>query len=301
VALASRRWGVDGDETPRLSTSYTGTAILNLAGAPGRLARHLRRPSPGSGIHCAAEVSQMQTPTARVGQAAIVRRKTADVRHCPPQTAWLEKYDPSHMMRWGRQDTIRGAYRQWARRGEVTRVVIPRPHPGTRGTNKAPIEPASQAGTAEAAAGGASAVVKPSADGFQDDCHPGAGPDRAHPDCAVEGRNRTREAGRPGRQSGHRVAGDRRPAGCDQTSGATALPAPPSWQHDRSGSTQVTSGKSGQCQRSGGTDNMCCRAHTGQQRYLIRHLTSGNGRDHGVDNVRCPCDPTIDVRRVSAS
>lgn len=90
VAPASRRWGVDGDETPRLSTSYTGTAILNLAGAPGRLARHLRRPFPGSGIHCAAEVSQMQTPTARVGQAAIVRRKTADVRYCPPQTVWLE-------------------------------------------------------------------------------------------------------------------------------------------------------------------------------------------------------------------
>jgi hypothetical protein len=215
-------------------------------------------------------------------------RKTADVRYCPPQTVWLEKYDPSHTMRWGRQDTIRGAYRQSARRGEVTRVVIPRPHPGTRGTNKAPIEPASQAGTAEAAAGGASAVVKPSADGFQDDCHPGAGPDRAHPDCAVEGRNRTREAGRPGRQSGHRVAGDRRPAGCDQTSGPTALPAPPSWQHDPSGSTQLNSGKSGQCQRSGGTDNMCCRARTGQQRYPIRRLTSGNGRDHGVDNARCP-------------
>jgi hypothetical protein len=25
-----RRWGVDGDETPRISTSHTGTAILNL-------------------------------------------------------------------------------------------------------------------------------------------------------------------------------------------------------------------------------------------------------------------------------
>ncbi len=25
-----RRWGVDGDETPRVSTSHTGTAILNL-------------------------------------------------------------------------------------------------------------------------------------------------------------------------------------------------------------------------------------------------------------------------------
>ena len=40
---------------------------LELAGASGRSARHLRRPYPGSGIHCVADVRQMQTPAARVG------------------------------------------------------------------------------------------------------------------------------------------------------------------------------------------------------------------------------------------
>ena len=47
---------------------------------------HLRRPSPGSGIYCAAKVSQMQTPTARVGQGASVRRRpqmSVTVRHRP--------------------------------------------------------------------------------------------------------------------------------------------------------------------------------------------------------------------------
>jgi len=92
---------VDGDETPRLSTSYTGTAILNFADAPGRSARHLRRPSPGSGIYCAAEVSQMQTPTARVGQVASVRRRPQASVTVRKRSSDSQGCDASHIMATG--------------------------------------------------------------------------------------------------------------------------------------------------------------------------------------------------------
>ena len=175
--------------------------------------------------------------------------------------------------------TSRPGVGDWA-----TRVVIPRTHPGSRGTSKAE----NKARAAGAAATGASAVAGSSAGGFQDACRPGAGADRAHPGCPAEGRSGTGEASRPGCRPGHRVARDRRPAGCEQAGGPPALPAPPSCQRDRSGSTQLTSGNSSQCQGSGGADNICCQARAGQQRCLIRHLTSGKGRHHGVDNGCCP-------------
>jgi len=67
-----RRWGVvHEDETPRLSTSHTGTAILNLPVPLGVQPGHLRRPSPGSGTHCAADARRMQTPTAHVGRSRV--------------------------------------------------------------------------------------------------------------------------------------------------------------------------------------------------------------------------------------
>jgi len=205
-------------------------------------------------------------------------RKTADVRYCPPQTVRLEKYDPSHIMRYGRGRSAVPAAGWAARR--ATRVVIPRPHPGTRGTSKAAIEPESQAGAVRAAATGISAVARPSPGDSQHACRPGAGADRAHPGCTAAGRSRTREASRPGCWPGHRVARDRRPTGCEQAGGPSALPTPPSWQGDCSGSTQLTSGKSSHCQGSGGTDNICCWAPAGDWRRLICHLTSGNCRYH---------------------
>ena len=64
-----------GDETPRISTSHTGTAILNLPVPLDIQPGTFRRPSPGSGTHCAADARQMQTPTVRVGQVAGVRRR----------------------------------------------------------------------------------------------------------------------------------------------------------------------------------------------------------------------------------
>jgi hypothetical protein len=177
-----------------------------------------------------------------------------------------------------------GALTDRGSRRLATRVVIPRTHPGSRGTIKAE----NKARAAGAAATGASAVAGSSAGGFQDVCRPGARADRAHPGCPEEGRNGTGEASRPGRRPWHRVARDRYSAGCEQAGGPPALPAPPSWQRECSGSTQLTSGNSSQCQVSGGTDNICCQARTGQQRCSIRHLASGNGRDHRVDNGCCP-------------
>src|SRR5207342_563961 len=73
-------------------------------------------------------------------------------------------------MRRGRQgpSAVPTASRPGSRR-LATRVFIPRPHPGSRGTSKAPIEPESQA-SAESAATDASAAAGPSAGGFQDAC-----------------------------------------------------------------------------------------------------------------------------------
>jgi hypothetical protein len=163
---------------------------LELACASGLSARHLRRPSPGSGIHCAADARHMQTPAARAGQVASVRRR--------PQTSVTVRHRPSGSRNMTEVTSRRAAdpipMPTASRPGEqrlATRVVIPRPHPGSRGTSKAE----SQAGATGAAARGASAIARPSAGGFQDDCRPGAGADRAQPGCTTEGRNGTRQAG----------------------------------------------------------------------------------------------------------
>ena len=281
-----RRWGSGRGRYPAGKHVPQRDGDLELAGASGLSARHLRRLSPGSGIHCAADVRQMQTPAARVAQVARVRRRpqaSIAVHHRSSGS----KCDSSHMRRRRQSPSaVPTASRPGSRR-LATRVVIPRPHPGSRGTSKAPIEPESQT-SAESAATDASAAARPSAGGFQDACRPGARADGAHPDCAAESRSGAREAGRPGCWPRHRVARDRRPAGCDQAGGPSALPTPPSWRRDCSGATQLTIGKSSQCQRSSGADNICCRAPTGQQRCPIRRLASGNGREHGVDNGCCP-------------
>lgn len=225
---------------------------LELAGVPRRSARHLRRSLSWLRFHGGAEVSQMQTLAARVGRVATVRGR--------PQTSVTIRHRPS-----GSKNMMRITWR----RGRQTRSAVPATGGSGKdgqlglsylarildrvGRAKRRSSPRTKQGTAEAAARGARAVARPSEGDFQDARRPGAGPDRAHPDCSAEGRSHTCEAGRPGRQSGHWVAGDRRPAGCDQTGGPTALPAPPSWQPDCSRSTQLTSRKSGQCQGSGDT------------------------------------------------
>ena len=76
-----------GDETPQVSTSHTGTAILKLPVPLGIQPGTFRRPSPGSGTHCAADARQMQTPTVRAGQVADVRRR--------PQASVTVRQDPS--------------------------------------------------------------------------------------------------------------------------------------------------------------------------------------------------------------
>ena len=286
LALASGDGGVDGDDTPQVSTSHNGTAILNLpvplGSQPGTFGGSLLAPvSTVQPMSARCKHRRLASPRSRES-AGDRRRPLLSTRDHP-----VQKCDSSHMRR-GRQgpSAVPTASRPGSRR-LATRVVIPRPHPGSRGTSKAPIEPESQA-SAESAATDASAAARPSAGGFQDACRPGARADGAHPDCAAESRSGAREAGRPGCWPRHRVARDRRPAGCDQAGGPSALPTPPSWQRDCSGATQLTIGKSSQCQRSSGADNICCRAPTGQQRCPIRRLASGNGREHGVDNGCCP-------------
>ena len=70
-----RRWGSGRGRYPAGKHVPQRDGDLELAGASGLSARHLRRLSPGSGIHCAADVRQMQTPGARVAQVARVRRR----------------------------------------------------------------------------------------------------------------------------------------------------------------------------------------------------------------------------------
>ena len=70
-----RRWGSGRGRYPAGKHVPQRDGDLELAGASGLSARHLRRLSPGSGIHCAADVRQMQTPAARVAQVARVRRR----------------------------------------------------------------------------------------------------------------------------------------------------------------------------------------------------------------------------------
>ena len=286
-----RRWGeLDGERNPAgdRSSHPRRNGDLDLAGAPGRSARHLRRLSPRLRYPlCSRCPPDANTVRVRVDQVASVRRRpqasvTVHQRSSGPKNVTqvtCEEGDKAHLQ-------CRPPSRPGSRR-LATRIVIPRPHPGSRGTSEAPIEPESQA-SAESAATDASAAARPSTGGFQDACRPGARADGAHPDCAAESRSGAREAGRPGCWPRHRVARDRRPAGCDQAGGPSALPTPPSWQRDCSGATQLTIGKSSQCQRSSGADNICCRAPTGQQRCPIRRLASGNGREHGVDNGCCP-------------
>jgi hypothetical protein len=102
-ALASGDGGVDGDETPRVSTSHTGMAILNLpvplGSQPGTFGGPLLALYPLCS-RCLPDANTSRS--CRLGRECP--QKTASVRYCPPQTIWPKKCDPSHMTK-GRQDS----------------------------------------------------------------------------------------------------------------------------------------------------------------------------------------------------
>ena len=81
-ALALGDGGVDGDETPQVSTSHFGTAILILCRCPRAFS-----PAPSAALswlqyHCATEARQMQTPSACRRPPNVSKKTVASV------TAW---------------------------------------------------------------------------------------------------------------------------------------------------------------------------------------------------------------------
>ena len=113
-----RRWEMDGDETPQVSTSHTGTAIFNLPVPPGI--------QPGTFGGPLAPLCSRHPPDANT-----VRVSTA-----------------TQCIHLG------------------TRIVMPRPHARSREKSEAPVEPESQADTAESAATGTCPAAAPGQAGF---------------------------------------------------------------------------------------------------------------------------------------
>ena len=212
-ALDSGDGGVDGDETPQVKHVPCRNGDLDTCRCPWALS-----PAPSAAlswlrIHCAADACQTQTPAARVRAGRDV---SAEDRRRPLLSANdhpVEKCDPSHMAKAAR--AFCSAHRQSpGDRRLATRIVIPRPHPGSRGDEQSADRAREPNGAAESAATDASAAARPSRR------LPGCVPPRcwsrsSAPGLQAESRSGAREAGRPGCWPGHRVARDRRPAGCD--------------------------------------------------------------------------------------
>jgi len=111
-ALASGDGGVDGDETPQISTSHTETAILNLpvplGFQPGTFGGPLL--APVSTVQSMSAICKHRPLASATSPSSAIGRR----RPLPSATDHpAPKIYPSHMM-MGRQDPIRCAHRQSA-------------------------------------------------------------------------------------------------------------------------------------------------------------------------------------------
>jgi hypothetical protein len=226
-----RRWGSGRGRNPAGKHIPYRDGDLELAGAPGRSARHLRRP-------LLAPVSTVQPMSARRKHrplASARSRVSAEDRRRPLLSATdhpARKSDPSHMTKKP-QDPIRGAHCQSAGRWET----------GNSGCHTSP----------------ASWITWDEQSGEPSGCSwsGGTGRQRSHqaerrrlPGC-LRPRCWSRSSApelHSGEQKRHSrswstrpsvwvcpVARDRRPAGCDQAGRQPALPASPSRHRDAQG------------------------------------------------------------------